>query len=56
MYKIICKNIDETRSFGKKLGELVKKGMVFTLTGDLGAGKTSLTQGIAKGLDIKKNN
>lgn len=54
MYKIICKNIDETRSFGKKLGELVKKGMVFTLTGDLGAGKTSLTQGIAKGLDIKK--
>lgn len=29
--------------------------MVFLLDGDLGAGKTTLTQGIAKGLDITKN-
>ncbi len=43
---------EETFLFGKKLGENAKPGEVYTLIGDLGVGKTVLTQGIAKGLDI----
>ncbi|MEG2330309.1 tRNA (adenosine(37)-N6)-threonylcarbamoyltransferase complex ATPase subunit type 1 TsaE [Anaerorhabdus sp.] len=45
---------EETKELGKQLGLLAKENMVFTLTGDLGAGKTTLTQGIAKGLNIEK--
>ncbi len=43
---------EETFLFGKELGEKAKPGEVYTLIGDLGVGKTVLTQGIAKGLDI----
>ncbi|NLK76682.1 MAG: tRNA (adenosine(37)-N6)-threonylcarbamoyltransferase complex ATPase subunit type 1 TsaE [Clostridiales bacterium] len=43
---------EETFLFGKELGEIAKPGEVYTLIGDLGVGKTVLTQGIAKGLDI----
>lgn len=46
---------DETHQLGEKLGRLAKPDMVFLMKGDLGAGKTTLTQGIAKGLDIKRN-
>lgn len=41
-----------TRQFGEKLGRLLKGGEVIELVGDVGAGKTSLTKGIAKGLGI----
>lgn len=43
-------NLAKTEAFGKKLGELALPGDVITLTGDLGAGKTTLTQFIGKGL------
>ena len=46
---------EETIELGKKLGKLAKENMTFLLMGDLGAGKTTLTQGIAQGLEIKKN-
>lgn len=36
----------ETIELGKKIGSELKKGMVIVLTGDLGSGKTKLTQGI----------
>lgn len=36
----------------KKLGEAAEPGTVYTLVGDLGVGKTVLTQGLAEGLDI----
>jgi tRNA threonylcarbamoyladenosine biosynthesis protein TsaE len=42
----------ETYQLGKKLGEIVKPGDVFSIIGDLGVGKTVFTQGFAKGLDI----
>lgn len=38
--------------FGKKLGEAAEPGTVYTLVGDLGVGKTVLTQGLAEGLGI----
>lgn len=47
-------NQNETHQFGAKLGQHAKADMVFLLSGDLGAGKTTLTQGIAKGLGIAK--
>lgn len=36
----------------KKLGEAAEPGTVYTLVGDLGVGKTVLTQGLAEGLGI----
>ena len=44
----------ETFDFGKCLGESAKAGTVYTLIGDLGVGKTVLTQGIADGLGIQE--
>ena len=42
----------ETTELGKKLGQQAKPGEVYTVVGDLGVGKTVLTQGIAEGLGI----
>lgn len=43
---------EETFELGRQLGQKVTAGEVYTLIGDLGVGKTVLTQGIAKGLGI----
>lgn len=40
----------ETRAFGAQLGRLLSGGQTIALHGDLGAGKTTLAQGIAAGL------
>lgn len=45
---------EETQDFGARLGNLARPGDVFLLVGKLGAGKTCLTQGIARGLGIKE--
>ncbi|MEX2080381.1 MAG: tRNA (adenosine(37)-N6)-threonylcarbamoyltransferase complex ATPase subunit type 1 TsaE [Dehalococcoidia bacterium] len=42
-----------TRSFGERLGKLLKQGDVVLLSGELGTGKTCLTQGIGRGLDCR---
>ena len=42
----------ETLALGGKLGKAAKPGQIYTLNGDLGVGKTVLTQGFAKGLGI----
>lgn len=44
---------EETFAFGKRIGENAEPGMVYTLVGDLGVGKTVLTQGVAAGLGIE---
>ncbi len=44
--KIETKNESETLKFGKKLASLLKRGDTIILTGDLGSGKTKLTEGI----------
>lgn len=43
---------EETMELGKRLGREARAGEVYTLIGDLGVGKTVLTQGIAEGLGI----
>ena len=49
-----CANEAEMIAFGEKIGRSVKPHMVITMTGELGAGKTTLTKGIGKGLGITK--
>ncbi|USS87784.1 tRNA (adenosine(37)-N6)-threonylcarbamoyltransferase complex ATPase subunit type 1 TsaE [Fructilactobacillus hinvesii] len=43
-----------TEALGRKLAEQLQAGDVILLDGDLGAGKTTLTKGIARGLGIKQ--
>ncbi|WP_058270886.1 tRNA (adenosine(37)-N6)-threonylcarbamoyltransferase complex ATPase subunit type 1 TsaE [Olsenella massiliensis] len=43
---------DETIALGRSLGGLLRPGDVLVLTGDLGAGKTQLTKGIAAGMGV----
>lgn len=45
---------EETFALGKKIGENAVPGQIFTLTGDLGVGKTVFTQGVAAGLGIEE--
>ena len=41
----------ETESVGAALGKILKPGAILAYRGDLGAGKTAFTRGLAKGLD-----
>ena len=50
---IITSNAAETKALGKKLGALLKAGDCVLLAGELGAGKTTFTQGLASALKIK---
>ncbi len=43
---------EETFEAGRKIGMNAKPGQIYTLTGDLGVGKTVFTQGVAAGLGI----
>ena len=45
--------VEETRALGARLGTGLAGGDVLALAGDLGAGKTAFTQGIAAGLGIR---
>ena len=42
----------ETRSLGESWGRAAQRGLVIALSGDLGAGKTELVKGVARGLGI----
>ncbi|SDZ18164.1 tRNA threonylcarbamoyladenosine biosynthesis protein TsaE [Proteiniborus ethanoligenes] len=53
LLKMNIDSIKETENLGLMIGKLLKGGEVICMTGDLGAGKTTLTQSIAKGLDIE---
>ncbi len=49
---IYLNNLQETALLGQQLAMLAKPGDIICLDGDLGAGKTALTQEIAKGLEV----
>jgi len=42
----------ETELLGEQFGRVAQRGFVFALSGDLGAGKTQLVKGLARGLEI----
>ncbi|MPZ93947.1 MAG: tRNA (adenosine(37)-N6)-threonylcarbamoyltransferase complex ATPase subunit type 1 TsaE [Propionibacteriales bacterium] len=44
---------DDTRDLGARLGAVLAAGDVVLLTGELGAGKTTLTQGVGQGLQVR---
>ena len=50
--RVIIDNPNEIIELGKKIGNLAFPNMVITMEGDLGAGKTTMTKGIALGLEI----
>ena len=51
-YILTTSSVEETMEMGRSLASFLKAGDVLVLTGDLGAGKTHLTKGIAAGLGI----
>lgn len=52
MTKVFLADAEATRALGIKLGQFLPAGSVILLEGDLGAGKTTLVQGIGEGLGI----
>jgi tRNA threonylcarbamoyladenosine biosynthesis protein TsaE len=52
MTEFVTKSTDETIALGERIGALLQEGDVLVLRGDLGAGKTQLTKGIAAGMGV----
>ena len=52
--KLVSHSPEQTQLLGTHLGKIARAGDIFLLVGELGAGKTCLTQGIAWGLDVKE--
>jgi tRNA threonylcarbamoyladenosine biosynthesis protein TsaE len=51
-YKITTHSVKETQKLGEKIGVCLGTKIVLALIGDLGSGKTSFVQGLAKGLEV----
>jgi len=51
--KVVSKSAEETMEIGAKFAKTLKKGDCVALIGDLGAGKTVFTKGVAKGLGVR---
>ena len=51
--QLVTYSPEETQEVGIRLGSCAERGDIYLLTGELGAGKTCLTQGIAWGLGVK---
>lgn len=54
MYEIIMNSVDDTERFAMTLANLLEAQDTITLEGDLGAGKTTFTKALAKGLGVKR--
>ncbi|SFM32906.1 tRNA (adenosine(37)-N6)-threonylcarbamoyltransferase complex ATPase subunit type 1 TsaE [Salibacterium qingdaonense] len=53
-YSLTSHSPSETIQFGERIGSVVQSGDVITLDGDLGAGKTHFTKGLAEALQVKE--
>ena len=51
---VVTNSAAETRAFGEQLAEKLKAGDVVLLEGELGAGKSELARGVAKGLGVQE--
>lgn len=49
-YEVDCADAAATEAFGERLGRLLRGGEAIELAGDIGAGKTTLVRGLARGL------
>jgi tRNA threonylcarbamoyladenosine biosynthesis protein TsaE len=54
MFSVITSSPEQTRQVGLMLGKLLDAGDTICLYGDLGAGKTNFSYGVAKGLDVQE--
>ncbi|MCK9418500.1 MAG: tRNA (adenosine(37)-N6)-threonylcarbamoyltransferase complex ATPase subunit type 1 TsaE [Nitrospirae bacterium] len=54
MFSVITSSPEQTWEIGRLLGKLLDAGDTVCLYGDLGAGKTNLAYGIARGLDVRE--
>lgn len=52
-YRLVSSSETQTKNLGKDFGRACRGGEVFLLCGNLGAGKTRFTQGLALGLGVK---
>ena len=52
MVKIYLEDENKTKEIGQTVGNLLTPGSVICLIGDLGAGKTTMTQSLAKALEV----
>jgi tRNA threonylcarbamoyladenosine biosynthesis protein TsaE len=53
-FELYTRDSNETDQFAAKFASFLRPGDVIALEGDLGAGKTTFTKGLARGLEIKK--
>jgi tRNA threonylcarbamoyladenosine biosynthesis protein TsaE len=53
MTGFVAVTADDTRAVGLRLAALLRPGDLVVLSGDLGAGKTTFTQGLGEGLDVR---
>lgn len=54
-WQVTTQDRSETRTLGRRLGEMVQAGDVICLQGELGAGKTTFVQGLGTGLGIRQS-
>ncbi|RPJ17142.1 MAG: tRNA (adenosine(37)-N6)-threonylcarbamoyltransferase complex ATPase subunit type 1 TsaE [Desulfobacteraceae bacterium] len=52
---MVSRSLKETQSLGEKIGRNLDSKIVISLSGQLGSGKTSFVQGLARGLDVPEN-
>ena len=52
-FDVITHSVEQTYRLGELLGHSLEPGMIVCLQGDLGSGKTCLTQGIGRGLNVE---
>jgi len=51
-FRITTRSVEETRALARRMGTGINFGCLMALNGDLGSGKTTFMQGLAKGLDV----
>jgi tRNA threonylcarbamoyladenosine biosynthesis protein TsaE len=51
--EVVAPTADDTRAVGERLAALLRPGDLVVLSGDLGAGKTTLTQGLGSALQVR---
>ena len=54
-HEVMSDSFSETQSLGEKIGRKLGTKFIIGLSGELGSGKTSFVQGLAKGLDVPEN-